>query len=123
MTPPPLPANELYRLFTLKRLHLESASVLPFLNSIVQIAHDVFDVPVAFVSAVESERQCFIAKIGLDVETSDREISICGHVVGTGSALLIPDTRLDPRFADNPFVTATEKPIIFLCRTTHSLIK
>ena len=113
MIPPAIPANEPYRLFTLKRLHLESPSVLPFLNSIVKLAHDVFDVPVAFVSAVESERQCFIAKIGLEAAESDRKISICGHVVGSGQALCIVDTRLDERFADNPFVTAADKPIIF----------
>ena len=113
MIPPAIPANEPYRLFTLKRLHLESPSVLPFLTSIVQLAHKVFDVPVAFVSAVESERQCFLAKIGVDIECAAREITICGHVVGSGKPLLLPDTRLDPRFADNPFVTAPENPVLF----------
>ncbi|AHF02166.1 hypothetical protein THIAE_00125 [Thiomicrospira aerophila AL3] len=113
MIRPSKPANEAERLLALKRLHFEEATMQPFMQSIVALTAQVFNVPIAFISVVESSRQCFVAREGFNLTESDRDISICGHVVASDQALLIPDTREDERFFDNPFVIAKENPIIF----------
>lgn len=126
MIPPLKPSNEIERLFMLKRLHFADSSLQPFMQSIVSLSTQLFKVPIAFISAVESDRQCFVSREGLEVTESKRDISICGHVVASDQGLLIPDTRLDPRFADNPFVTAKQNPIIFYAgqpiRLNHEFI-
>ena len=40
------------------------------------------------------------------LDSIDRRISFCGHVVVNGELLEVADTLLDERFRDNPFVTS-----------------
>src|SRR5262249_6110089 len=51
------------------------------------------------------ERQWFKSHYGLADSESPRETSFCGHVVASDHPLVVPDAHIDPRFADNPFVT------------------
>ena len=61
--------------------------------------------PIALVSLVDKDRQWFKSRYGLETPETAREISFCGHAISGNSALVIPDTRKDERFFDNPLVT------------------
>jgi diguanylate cyclase (GGDEF)-like protein/PAS domain S-box-containing protein len=64
-----------------------------------------FGVPISLVSLVDTDRQWFKSCIGLELPGSPRSIAICSHVVALDDMLVVPDTRLDERFAANPLVT------------------
>jgi signal transduction histidine kinase len=64
----------------------------------------VASVPIALICIVEADRQCFLSRQGLGTIDTPREVSFCSHSVLREAASIVPDTRDDPRFADNPLV-------------------
>ena len=74
-------------------------------DELVQTTARLFDVPIVLVSLIDSDRQWFKARHGLDASETSREVSFCKHIVESGEHLIVPDASLDERFKDNPFVT------------------
>jgi GAF domain-containing protein len=105
MQAPPIPDNEPDRLAALRELLILDTPPEERLDKIVQFASAEFNVPIALVSLIDSNRQWFKARVGLDACETPREISFCGHAILQPDILLIPDALADPRFADNPMVT------------------
>ena len=101
----PLPKNEHERLDALYALRLLDTSPEDRFDSITHLAADIFDVPMAFVSLIDRDRQWMKSKVGLSVCETSRELSFCSHAILGEDVLIIPDTHQDPRFADNPLVT------------------
>lgn len=75
-------------------------------DDIVKIASTLCEVPISMVSLLDENRQWFKACVGLTVKETQRDIAFCDHVVRGNAPLIIEDTTLDPRFKDNPLVTA-----------------
>ena len=75
------------------------------LDRITDFAAALCDCPIATVSIVEDERQRFLARTGLEAEETARNLSFCAHAMLEDGIFVIPDARLDPRFADNGLVT------------------
>lgn len=73
------------------------------------MAQQLFGVKTALVSLVDSNRQWFKSKIGLDAPETPRNISFCGHAILQEDVFVIEDTHNDQRFADNPLVTGEPK--------------
>lgn len=83
------------------------------LNALVDMAALVAGAPIALITLVDDDEQVFKATYGLDAPGTPRDISFCGHALAEGhEAMVITDSRLDPRFADNPLVTG-EPHVIF----------
>jgi PAS domain S-box-containing protein len=74
-------------------------------DDIAKVAAFILGVPIALVSLVDSDRQWFKARYGLDVAELPRDVSFCGHVVEAGAEVIVHDALADERFADNPVVT------------------
>ena len=74
-------------------------------DDLTALAAYVCDVPIALVSLVDSHRQWFKSKVGVDVAETDRDISFCAHAILEEDILVIQDTLADSRFAANPLVT------------------
>lgn len=101
----PTPANETERLADLRALKLLDTPAEQRFDRIVTLATQVFDVPIAYVALVDSDRQWFKAKTGLcDLSQTGRTESFCGHAIMGDDTMIIRDTLLDNRFADNPMV-------------------
>lgn len=75
------------------------------LDDMVDFARTRFHVPIALVSLVDTGRQWFKARVGLDVCETARDISFCTHAVAEDDILVVPDALEDPRFRDNPLVS------------------
>jgi GAF domain-containing protein len=103
-TPQPHPAEK-ERLEALYSLGLLDSQKDERFERFVRLAKALCDVPIAAVSLVDANRQWFLGCAGLGVSETSREISFCGHTILEKSALYIPDTKADLRFADNPLVT------------------
>lgn len=72
---------------------------------ILDMVRELFNVPTAFVSLLERHEQIFVARCGLTLNRTDRDISFCAHAVAQDDMLVVLDASLDPRFHDNPLVT------------------
>ena len=104
MKSPGLPENEALRLTTLRSLNiLDTPPEARFVN-LCTLAADVFDVPMAAISLVDKDRQWFMARVGLDVKETTRDVSFCGHVVETGAPFTCLDALEHPWFCGNPMV-------------------
>lgn len=101
----PLPPDEAARLAELTDLDLTGPVVDARLDAIATLAAEVLGLPIALVSIVGREDQRFVARHGLDVEGTGRDVSFCAHVVAAGEALVVHDALGDERFSDNPLVT------------------
>jgi phosphoribosyl 1,2-cyclic phosphodiesterase/DNA-binding response OmpR family regulator len=98
------PADEARRLAALQQLAILDTPVEERFDRLTRIAAAALDVPIALVSLVDSERQWFKSCFGLDARETSREVAFCAHVVHEKKEMIVPDTLLDDRFADNPLV-------------------
>ncbi|WNG15849.1 ATP-binding protein [Cystobacter fuscus] len=107
MIPPLLPLDEPRRLQALLRLELLDTPAEERFDRIVRMAARLFQVPISLVSLLDESRQWFKARVGLDIPSTARGISFCGHAILTPHTFVVRDALEDPRFADNPLVTGT----------------
>jgi PAS domain S-box-containing protein len=59
----------------------------------------------AFLGLIDENRQWVKGCAGIDLPVLDRQDTFCQHVVVQGRLLVVPDLRLDPRFASHEIVT------------------
>ncbi len=104
MIPAPLPDDEAERLSALRALLILDTPPEERFDRIVQFAATEFDVPMALISLVDSDRQWFKSRVGFEACETGRDVSFCSHVVYSRELLLVPDAQHDERFHDNPIV-------------------
>lgn len=104
MAAPP-PPDEQQRLTELHALGLLAGDGDPVLDAVTRLVAALFDVPTALVTLVAEERQHFVARVGMEVASTPRQVSFCAHALLGPEALVVEDARVDPRFAQNPLVT------------------
>lgn len=100
----PLPANETERLAALHRYKILDTPPEAAFDRITTLAARLFNIPTALISLVDESRAWFKSCIGFDAREVPRDVTLCSFSVLTDEPLIIPDTRLDDRFACNPFV-------------------
>ena len=97
--------DEAGRVAALKRYEiLDTPPEAPF-ERITGLVKAVLDVPMTTISLVDTDRQWFKSRIGLDASETARDISFCTHTIQRREPLIVADASLDPRFAQNPLVT------------------
>ncbi|WP_296950034.1 GAF domain-containing protein [uncultured Massilia sp.] len=101
----PRPADDAARLAALYNLLILDTPPEERFDRIVAFAAQEFDVPIALVTLLDSDRQWFKAKVGVDVCETGRDVSFCGHAILRPDVMVVPDALADARFADNPLVT------------------
>lgn len=104
MIPAPIPANESERMQALRELLILDTPPEERFDRIVQFAAEEFGVPIALISLIDSDRQWFKARFGLNVCETDRKSSFCGHAIHATEVMVVEDATQDHRFADNPMV-------------------
>jgi len=75
-------------------------------DDIVHLASRICETPIALVSLVDETRQWFKAERGLGLKSTPVSQSFCAHALASDEIFVVPDATADPRFADNPLVTA-----------------
>jgi GAF domain-containing protein len=101
-----LPEDEEERLRALHDLDLLDTEPEEEFDELVRRAAQATGAPVAVITLVDEARQWFKARVNLEMEASDRDVSFCAHAILTPDDLtVVPDTLADARFSDNLLVT------------------
>jgi PAS domain S-box-containing protein len=99
-----MPAGENRRLEALHKLGLLDTPPDARFDRITRLASAATRAPIALICLVDAHRQWFKSRRGLDLAETPREISFCAHTILQNEPLIVADTLLDGRFADNPLV-------------------
>ncbi|MCW9008802.1 MAG: PAS domain-containing protein, partial [Marinobacter sp.] len=105
MKAPETPPEEFERQAALERTGLLDTAPEERFDRYTRMACKAFNVPIALVSLVDSNRQWFKSCQGLSASETPRNVSFCGHAILNSELLVIQDTLHDKRFMDNPLVT------------------
>lgn len=100
----PFPPDEPQRLEALRSLNILDTPPEPEFDRITRLLARSLHVPITLVVLVDEERQWFKSRVGLDAQETHRDHAFCAHAILRDSPLIVPDARLDPRFADNTLV-------------------
>jgi signal transduction histidine kinase/ActR/RegA family two-component response regulator len=106
MQPPTIPANDVERVAILRSLGVLDTPPEPDYDEITLLAAQICQVPIALISLIDTDRQWFKSKVGIDGAGTPRNVSFCAHAIcePEKELFIVPDAHDDPRFADNPYV-------------------
>ena len=105
MKAPDTPDDETLRLQALSDAALLDTETEPRFDRLTALVKQCLNTDIVLISLVDSKRQWFKSRQGLDACETGRDISFCGHAILADHVFVVPDAALDPRFADNPLVT------------------
>lgn len=75
-------------------------------DELTSLAASILEVESAAISLVDHDRQWFKSRVNLPMAETPRDVAFCHHTVEKRDILLVPDATRDPRFKNNPLVTA-----------------
>ncbi len=90
------------------------------LQSVVELAAFVAEVPMASINILTHDRQYQIAAVGFDPGVCRREDSMCALGLSAGLPVAVEDASVDARYRNNPFVTGEVGSVRFYAN--HPLI-
>jgi len=102
----PLPPDERQRLRDLERQGVLDHPGDEHFDRLVTLTASVLDAPIALISLVDRDRQWFLARHGLEIKETPRQMAFCAHAIAGDETLVVPDASQDHRFNTNPLVTA-----------------
>jgi len=100
------PKNEAERLVALRRFQVLDTPAEDAFDRITSSAARQLGVPMALITLIDERRQWFKSRFGLEVSETPREHAFCAHALEHTTPMAVADACEDPRFRDNPLVTA-----------------
>lgn len=105
----PLPKNEVKRIKVLWQYDVLDTVPEEVFDELADLAGLICGAPIALISLVDENRQWFKSKVGVSIQETSRDVSMCAHAILQNDLFIIADATLDKRFKNNPLVTAGPK--------------
>lgn len=100
----PIPENDAARLATLHSYSILDTPREQRYDDITTLASFICETPFSTITLIDKDRQWFKSEVGFGTNETGRADGFCACAVLAPETLIVPDTLLDPRFANNPFV-------------------
>jgi two-component system, NtrC family, sensor kinase len=78
-------------------------------DDLTELAAHICEAPIAMITLVDENRQWFKSRVGISANETSRDVSFCAHAILQNKLFIVPDTKDDARFAQNPLVTGEPK--------------
>jgi PAS domain S-box-containing protein len=101
-----LPNDETARIEALLQYKILDTAPEAAFDDLTRLAAYICGTPIALVSLVDTNRQWFKSRVGLEALETSRDIAFCHHAIRQQEVFTVPDATLDDRFATNPLVTS-----------------
>jgi GAF domain-containing protein len=99
-----IPNKEAARVAALNRYAILDSEPEQSFDDLVILASHICKTPMALLTLVDDHRQWFKSRVGVDVQETPLELSICAHAIQQNDLFIVSDTLEDARFRDNPLV-------------------
>lgn len=106
MLKPPIPDDDDQRVAALQELNLLDSPAEESYDRVVRELAELLSFPIAYVALIDENRQWLKSTTGNLACEMGRESAFCSYTILGTQPLIIPDTKLDPRFVDHPLVVA-----------------
>jgi len=114
MKTPEIPKDELQRLSALRAFSILDTLAEQEYDDITYLASQICGTPISLISLVDDRRQWFKSHHGIEATETPKELAFCAHAINDKNNLfIIPDSRKDERFYDNPLVTGDPHVIFY----------
>lgn len=102
----PLPENETARLAALQQYAVDPAELGESLDRLTAFGTELLGVEAAAVGLIDSHRGEYISCHGINVDTMDRENTVCTYALLDEGITVVEDVQADPRFSDDESLVA-----------------
>src|ERR1700710_661471 len=75
-------------------------------EELVQLAAAICGTPIGLLTLLDERHQWYRASGHFKLGETPREVAFCAHAIRQDGLFLVKDALTDPRFRDNPLVTA-----------------
>ncbi|MES2432074.1 MAG: GAF domain-containing sensor histidine kinase [Bacteroidota bacterium] len=114
LTAYPTPRNESRRLKALHDYEILDTITEKEYDAITKIAAQICNVPVSLITFLDKDRQWFKSHLGIEIDGTPREFSFCNYtIMDADNVLVVPDLRVDERFAQNPLVAGEPHAVFY----------
>lgn len=97
-------AKEKARIDALHKLEILDTQPDGSYNKLAALAAKIFNVPIAIISLVDTDRIWFKSHYGLEVDQITRDPGLCASAILSDDVYLVEDAKNDPRCLTNPLV-------------------
>jgi GAF domain-containing protein len=102
------------RLLSLKSYEILDTLPEPEYDELTELASQICGTSVSLISLIDDKRQWFKSAHGLTMTETPKEFAFCTHTIQNPEMpLIVPDSRLDDRFSNNPLVTNDPRVIFY----------